>query len=91
MTSKRTDRERSGRIRISALYRGVTGIERYCREECSRTGPASVWRVYAFMWSRDSQAFTSERDIQQGTRLSEQAAADAIYLLWEQGVLEIED
>ena len=69
----------------------MTGIERYCREECSRSGPASAWRVYAYLWSRENQVFTSEKDVQQETRLSEQAAADAIYLLWEQGVLEIED
>ena len=46
-------------------------------------------RVYAYLWSRDGHVFTSERTIQHDTGLSERAAGDAIWALWERGVLEI--
>ena len=60
-----------------------------CEEECNRSGPASVWRVYAYLWSREGHVFTPERTIQHGTGLSERAAGDAIWALLERGVLEI--
>ena len=31
----------ASRFQISEGYRGLTGIERYCREECNRTEPSS--------------------------------------------------
>ena len=86
-----TGRIAGDRIRISALYRGVTGIERYCREECNRSGPASVWRVYAYLWSHQDHVDGSERTIQRGTGLNTIDVADAIYTLWERGVLDLED
>ncbi len=43
--------EAAEKLTIRPEYRGLTGIERYCREECSRSGPASVWRVYAYLWA----------------------------------------
>ncbi len=83
-------RERPDRLQIAQAYAGLLGMERYCREECSRSGPASVWRVYAYLWSREGHVFTSERTIQHGTGLSERVAADAIFALLERGVLKID-
>lgn len=79
------------RFRINSQYQGLIGMERYCREECSRSGPASVWRVYAYLWSREGHVHTSDRTIQHGTGLNERTTADAIFTLIERGVLDIEE
>ena len=79
------------RIRISDPYRGLTGIERYCREEYNQSRPASVWRVYAYLWMHQGHVDGSEATIRKGTGLSASVVADAIYTLWERGVLDLED
>lgn len=56
-----------------------------------RSGPASVWRIYAYLWTHQGHVYGSEKTIQRGTGLSADAVADAIYTLWEQGVLDLED
>ena len=66
-------------------------IEHYCREQCNRSGPASVWRVYAYLWAHEGHVDGSEQAIQRGTGLSTSAVNDAIYTLWERGVLDLED
>ena len=76
------------KLTIRPEYRGLTGIERYCREEYSRSGPASVWRVYAYLWANQGQVYGSEKTIQRGTGLSASAVNNAIHALWERGVLE---
>jgi len=78
------------RFRISSQYQGLIGMERYCREECSRSGPASVWRVYAYLWSHQAKTFGSEKAIQRGTSLSAGSVNHAISVLWERGVVEFD-
>jgi len=83
--------ERTERIRITEEYRGLTGMERYCREESGRSGPASVWRVYAFLWSREGEASGSISAICKGTHLNVQDAGHAIETLWDRGVVDFSE
>ena len=50
-----------------------------------------MWRVYAYLWSREGQVFGSEASIRKGTGLSAGAVNNAIHTLWECGVLDFED
>ncbi len=83
--------ERTERIRIAEEYRGLTGMERYCREEYSRSGPASVWRVYAFLWARQGEASGSISAISKGAGVNTRDAGHAIETLWERGVVDFDE
>ena len=81
-----TERNDQERIRIRDPYRGVAGMDRFCRETCNKSGPASVWRVFAFLWARDDKPIVHE-----GTGLSERTTANVLWTLKERRVLEIID
>ena len=80
--------EDADRIRSAEEYRGLAGMERYCREEYSRSGLDSVWCVYAFLWVRQSEGSRLISSISKGTRLHAQAIGPAIKTFWERGVLD---
>ena len=63
--------EDADRIRSAEEYRGLAGMERYCREECW-SGLDSVWRVYAFLWARQGEGSRLISPISKGTRLHAQ-------------------